>query len=142
MEQSREFNEFVFVRGIHKIAFNCFANQFGQEEAMNPKFKSITKYIRYPDTGKDLWAYAVKLVNPDKECNVEFLKQIDGIVLVHLHLICFDFIISLTAGEWWRTRKLWKEYKGQFQEFTIIKEPGWWNESSLSGLKRKNYETI
>lgn len=130
MKQPREFNEFVFIRGIHKIAFNCFANQFGQKECMNSKFDKIAKYIRHPDTGKDLWTYAVKLVNPDKECNAKFLKQINGIILVHLHLICFDFIISLTAGEWW------DKYKIQLPDFTIIKRPGCWNEPSLSGLKR------
>ncbi len=136
MKQPKEFDEFVFIRGIHKIAFNCFANQFGQKECMNSKFHKIAKYIKCPNTGKDLWPYAVKLVNTDKECNVEFLKQINGIILVHLHIICFDFIISLTAGEWWY------KYKRQLQDFTIIKEPGWWNESSLSGLKTKNHETI
>ena len=46
LEQSNEFDELLFARGIHKSAFNCFALRFGRNYALHPRFNNLRRYIR------------------------------------------------------------------------------------------------
>lgn len=59
LDQSKEFDELLFARGVHKIAFNCYAYKFGQSNALQNRFDSLRRYIRCAKTN-ELWTYGVR----------------------------------------------------------------------------------
>lgn len=58
LQQPKEFDELLFARGLHKVAFNCFAKRFGYSEALQDRFKKIRSYVRCAKK-EELWPYIV-----------------------------------------------------------------------------------
>lgn len=125
--QSKEFNELLFARAVHKIAFNCFAYEFG-DDALDHRFNKLRKYIRKPNKG-ELWTYVVW---PEPYLEFGFgLHRTNMGLLAEVRLLCLDFIVSL---EGWRSgfEKLIPENEEAF----VIRETGQWQASTFLGLKR------
>lgn len=126
-EQSKEFDERLFARGIHKIAFNCFAKKYGQMAALNIKFDKLRRYIRSAEKA-ELWSYAVM---PASRLGLAYkIFKYPGHSewgwIVNIHLISLLFRVAL---EGWKD-----ELKPQGQGVYVIRRVGQWQESSLLGL--------
>lgn len=129
LEQSKEFDELLFARGIHKIAFNSYAFRFGQREALQNRFNNLRRYVRKPDRD-ELWTYAIKKLGDNEGTFVAITYNTNLGEFVKLRILCLDFLVSLTG---WR-----REIENYLREedIGVIREKGRWQESSLLGLKR------
>jgi hypothetical protein len=129
VQQSGQFDECLFARGIHKAALNCCAARFGQTEVLQGRFDSVRKYVKFADIG-EFWPYGVLSGSRDERLWAVLHRSRRGLV-VELHLLCLDFLISL---EGWN-----RDLESRLNEkWTIVRGPGQWNESSLLGLKLGN----
>jgi hypothetical protein len=129
LEQSKEFDELLFARGIHKIAFNCYAYRFGHRSALHSRFNNLRRYIRYANKG-ELWIYAVKeSYNFENEC-IAIVHETRWGEAVDLRLLSLDFLISLTG---WRSEI---ESKITANDTNIIHRKGQWKASTLLGLQK------
>lgn len=128
LEQSKEFDELLFARGIHKIAFNSYAFRFGQRDALHNRFDNLRRYVRKADRD-ELWTYAVKESRNIGDSFVAVVYNTKWGEFVELRLLCLDFLISL--GGWKREI----EYDLKADNIYIVRHKGQWGESSLLGLK-------
>ncbi len=129
LEQDKEFNELLFARGIHKIAFNSYAFRFGQRNALHNRFDNLRQYTRKPERD-ELWTYGVR---ESQYSGVDFVAKFyssdwDGIV--KLYILGLEFLVSLIG---WK-REI--EYDLKRGDIYIVRQKGQWLESSLLGLKR------
>lgn len=129
LEQSKEFDELLFARGIHKIAFNCYAHKFGQSNALQNRFDKLRRYIRYAKTN-ELWTYGVRDSRSTANRSCSALCETDWGPFLGLRLLSLDFFVSLTG---WRS----EIESGVIENgYDIIRRKGQWQESSLLGLKK------
>jgi|GEM_PF-2928687 len=126
-KQDTEFNELKFARGIHKIAFNCYASRFRQEKALQSRFDNLRRYIKNPNQ-HELWIYAVRYAT---KCNsivtFDFFENNEEIL--KLQIFNLDFVVFLR--EWESNMEFTLKNSG----FTVIKRKGQWRASSLLGLQ-------
>jgi len=125
-EQASEFDELVFARAVHKVAFNCYASRFGNINALHSRFDNLRTYIRRPERS-ELWPYGIKETARDDSLTVRFLGEL-GLV-VELHLYIYNFYVSLTFMKSDMERKL----KGH--DIMIINKVGAWSGNSMHGLR-------
>lgn len=130
LEQSKEFDELLFARGIHKIAFNSYAFRFGQRNALQNRFNNLRRYIRKADRD-ELWTYAVKESQDSQNNFVAIIRQTNSGEIIELRILCIDFLISLTG---WK-----REIEDDLRRgnIYIVRHEGQWQESSLIGLKKQ-----
>ncbi len=128
LEQSKEFDELLFARFIHKVAFNCYAFRFGHRNALHRRFDTLRRYVRraYKD---ELWTYAVKESYRRENRCIAVLYETSW-SLVELRLLSLDFLVSLTG---WR-REIESEIRNN--NTYIIRNKGQWGASSILGLQR------
>ncbi len=129
LEQSKEFDELFFARGIHKIALNSYAFRFGHRDALNNRFNNLRQYVRKADRD-ELWTYAVKESQNSEDNFVAVIDNTKWGEFIELRLLCLDFLISLTG---WK-REI--EYKLRTNDIYIVRHKGQWQESSLLGLRK------
>jgi hypothetical protein len=94
LEQSKEFDELLFARGIHKIAINSYASRFGQRDALQDRFNNLRRYVRKADRD-ELWAYAVKESQYRENIFITVFHSKDWDVVVELHILGLNFFVSL-----------------------------------------------
>lgn len=129
LEQSKEFDELLFARGIHKIAFNWYAYRFGHRNALHSRFNNLRRYVRYADRD-ELCKYAVKeSYNFENEC-IAIVHETRWGEAVELRLLSLDFLIALTG---WRNEI---ESKITANDTNIIHRKGQWKASTLLGLQK------
>jgi hypothetical protein len=129
LEQSRGFDELLFARGIHKIAFNSYASRFGQRDALHNRFNNLRRYVRKADRD-ELWTYAVKESQDSGNNFVAIIREAEWGKVIELRILCLDFLVSLTG---WK-REI--EDVVRRDNICIVRHKGQWQESSLLGLKR------
>ena len=129
IEQSKEFKELLFARGIHKIAFNCYAYKFGQSNALQNRFDNLRRYIRYAKTN-ELWTYGVRDSHSTANRSCSTLYETDWGPFGGLRLLSLDFFVSLTG---WRHELEAEIIKNGYD---IISRRGQWGSSSLLGLQK------
>jgi hypothetical protein len=129
LEQSKEFDELLFARGIHKIAFNSYAFRFGQSDALRSNFDNIRRYIRKADRN-ELWTYAVKISEDTENEFKGVIRKANWGEIVELHILCLYFLASFT--DW--NKKIESDLKGD--NIYIIRSEGQWEASSFLGLKQ------
>jgi hypothetical protein len=117
--QDKVFNEMKFARGIHKIAFNLYAFNYGQRASLNQKFDNLRRYIKNPYK-KEFWKYAVKY-SPNS--NNRFIKK--NIVVFNIYNI--EFMVSLVNDL--------DEKIAINNGYKILYTDNEWNHNSLFGLK-------
>jgi hypothetical protein len=129
LEQSKEFDELLFARGIHKIAFNSYASRFGQRDALQSRFDNLRRYVRRADRD-ELWTYGVKESRCRESNFIAIFHSENSDEVVKLHMFGLELLISLTG---WR-----REIEKHLREYDIcvVHENGQWQESSLLGLKQ------
>ena len=128
IEQSKEFDELLFARGIHKIAFNCYAYKFGQHEALQNRFNNLRQYVRYAKFD-ELWTYGVKVPNSARNRHMAELHDKNFGLFLGLPLLTLAFFVSLTG---WRNEIESEVIKNGY---CIISRKGQWTASSLLGLQ-------
>jgi hypothetical protein len=128
MQQPKEFDESLFARGLHKVAFNCFTQRFGKSEALRDCFNKVRNYAR--NAKKDeFWPYIVQPINFNGVFLALFNKYKDG-WFVDFNLPGFQFLVSLEGQH--------RAFESMSNETCfVIRETGQWNESSLLGLCHK-----
>ena len=131
LEQSKEFDELLFARGIHKIAFNSYAFRFGQRNALHNRFNNLRRYVRKADRD-ELWTYAVKESENSQETFVAIIRSANWGEVVELRILFLDFLVSLMG---WK-REI--EHDLRRDSIYIIRHEGQWQESSLLGLKSQD----
>lgn len=129
LEQSQEFDELLFARGIHKIAFNSYASRFGQRDALHDRFNNLRRYVRKADRD-ELWTYAVKELQYRENDFIAIFHNENWDEVVELHILGLKFLVSLMR---WR-REIEKYLRTN--NYSIVCHKGQWQESSLLGLKR------
>lgn len=124
--QSREFDELLFARAVHKVAFNYFAYNYGHK-ALHNRYDKIRSYIRKAKKN-ELWTYVV-CPEPHLELACCFIKTTSGF-MVKVRILCLDFVVSL---EGWRPEfeKLIPSHK----DIYAIREVGQWQASTFLGLR-------
>jgi HNH endonuclease len=125
--QDRSFDELLFARGVHKIAFNSFAYRHGLQDALHERFDRLRRYVRQPENG-EIWNYAVRQAPSDENYYATFYTQSREIV--ELHILCLDFCVVLTG---WR-RDVEERIAGD--NVFIVSRKGNWQDPSVFGLKR------
>ncbi|MGO8990712.1 MAG: HNH endonuclease [bacterium] len=129
LEQSKEFDELLFARGIHKMAFNSYTSQFGRRDALRSRFDNLRRYVRRADRD-ELWPYGVRESQYKESKFIAIFHRGNPDEVVGLHILGLEFLISLTG---W-TREIQKRLRED--DISVIHENGQWQESSLLGLKR------
>lgn len=129
LEQSEEFDELLFARGVHKIAFNCYAYKFGRSAAIQNCFDNLRQYIRYAKTN-ELWTYGVRDSHSTENRSCSALHEINWGKFVELRILSLDFFVSLTG---WKS-----EIESEIIKhgYSIVCRKGMWQESNLLGLKK------
>ncbi len=126
LEQSKEFDELLFARGIHKIAFNSYASRFGQRDALHNRFDNLRRYVRKADRD-ELWTYAVKESEDSENNFIAIVRQTNWGEIVELRILCLDFLVSLRG---------WKKEIEKYlraNDYSIVWHKGQWQERSLLG---------
>jgi hypothetical protein len=123
-QQSTEFDDYVFARGIHKIAFNTFAYRFGKRRALEGKFDRLRRYIRQP-AKYELWQYATW--ETDHKKMFARFYCVDEHWFVHIGIFVIDFVVSLDGRGC--------ELRPRANNIRHVIRAGQWNASSLFGLK-------
>lgn len=128
IEQSKEFKELSFARGIHKIAFNCYTYKFGKNKALQDCFDNLRRYVRQAKAN-ELWTYGVRDSHSTANRSCSTLYETDLGPFVGLRLLSLDFFVSLTG---WRSEIEPEVIKNGY---CIISRKGQWTASSLLGLQ-------
>lgn len=129
-KQDEDFDELLFARGVHKIAFNTFAYDRGWRESLNSKFDDVRRYVRFPYKG-EIWPYAVRAAPYDGR-SYAYLHHDSSFVeiSVSLHVLSLDFLVFLSGPR----HDLEARVAGQ--QLYVVSRKGQWQGSSLLGLIR------
>ncbi len=129
-KQDENFDELLFARGVHKLAFNTFAYGRGGREAMHGRFDNLRRYIRRPDRG-EIWPYAVGGAPYDGTYYASLHHDSAFTeVSVSLHVLCLNFFVFLSGSCYDLAAK------ATGQEVYVVSRKGQWQGSSILGLTR------
>lgn len=126
ISQSKEFDELLFARAIHKVAFNCYAYKYGND-ARKSCYNKIRNYIKKAKK-EELWTYVV-CPEPHLELACFFVKTKWGL-LARIRILCLDFVVSF---EGWRPE--FEKLIRKHAEIFTIREVGQWQASTFLGLR-------